>query len=116
MMVLSPMVLALLLTLAFVTVGVLVVANLGTTHGPAVDEVMAERVRLATDLAYDHLDVSPALADALIVATRNLDLGDARELREAQARMLDLAREHRRVEPDLAAIVIDTLRRGAGAP
>ena len=110
MMVLSPLVLALLLTLAFVTVGVLVVANLDRGRGPAYDEELAERVSRATDLAYDHLDISPALADALIVATRDLDLRDARQLDEAAARMLDLAREHRRDEPDLSVIVIDTLR------
>jgi hypothetical protein len=110
MMVLSPLVLVLLLVLAFVIVGVLVVANLDTRRGPAYDEELAVRVRRATDLAYDHLDLSPTLADALIVATRDLDLRDARQLNEAAARMLDLAREHRRDEPDLSVIVIDTLR------
>ncbi|GGD12273.1 hypothetical protein [Nocardioides daphniae] len=83
---------------------------------PAVSPVRLERVRrqvkAAKDLAYAHDEISPHLAGAIIARTRGLHEDDpVRTLEEAVEDVLALAREHRGEEPDLAVIVIDTLRR-----
>ena len=70
-------------------------------------------MREAVDLAYQHLEISPALADALIDASRDVDYGSPAHVQATTERLLTLAREHRVAEPDLAVIIIDTLRRDA---
>ncbi|WP_185994351.1 hypothetical protein [Nocardioides campestrisoli] len=69
------------------------------------------KVRQVTDLAYHHDEISPALAGAVIHRTRGLGPDTpAPALESALDDVLDLARGHRAEEPDLAAIVIDTVR------
>ena len=73
---------------------------------------VAARVREVTDLAYLHDEISPALAGAVIGRTRGLgEHSGIPELQTALDDVLQLAREHRASEPDLAVIVIDTVRR-----
>lgn len=69
------------------------------------------RVQRAADLAWDHDEISEALAGAIIERTRGLrpDL-PVEVLEQAVEDVLHLAREHREQEPALATIVIDTLR------
>lgn len=70
------------------------------------------RVKAAADLAYAHDEISPHLAGAIIDRTRGLsEDDDVTTLEDAVEDVLALAREHRTDEPDLAVIVIDTLRR-----
>ena len=69
------------------------------------------RVQRVTDLAYLHDELSPALAGAIIDRTRGLRADSpAVDLERALDDVLDLARTHRAQEPDLATIVIDTVR------
>jgi len=106
---------ALLLTTLVVAAVVMSGDQRADRRSRALEAVLAEQVRRAVDVAYDHLELSSALADALLDATGELDLADPHQLRIGHARMLEVAREHRRTEPDLAVIVIDTLRRDPGA-
>lgn len=70
------------------------------------------RVKVATDLAYAHDDLSPQLAGAIIERTRGLgEDHPVQELEAAVEDVLALARRHRAEEPELAVIVIDELRR-----
>ncbi|QCX28899.1 hypothetical protein [Nocardioides jishulii] len=70
------------------------------------------RVKAATDLAYAHDEISPHLAGSIIARTRGLNEDDdVSTLEDAVEDVLALARQHRAEEPDLAVIVIDTLRR-----
>lgn len=71
-----------------------------------------QRVRIATDLAYSHDEISPALAGAIIARTRGLrEDSSVHSLEDAVDDVLTLARQHRETEPDLAVIVIDSVRR-----
>ncbi|WP_110240504.1 hypothetical protein [Nocardioides gilvus] len=75
-------------------------------------EAARERVRIATDLAYSHDEISPALAGAIIARTRGLrEDSSVHSLEDAIDDVLTLARQHRETEPDLAVIVIDSVRR-----
>lgn len=106
-------VLAIVVVVVLVAAGVLVLDSRGDKQVRALEEGQARRVREAVDLAYQHLEISPALADALIDASRDVDHGSPTAVRATTERLLALAREHRVAEPDLAAIIIDTLRRDA---
>lgn len=101
-------VLAILLVIAAVAVGVLILSTRGDKRVTAIE---AGRVREAVDLAYQHLELSPALADALIDASRGVDYASTLQVQETSERLLSVARDHRVAEPDLAVIIIDTLRR-----
>src|SRR5690606_39279352 len=71
-----------------------------------------ERIRIATDLAWAHDEISPALAGAIIARTRGLrEDSPVQTLEDAIDDVLTLARQHRATEPDLAVIVIDSVRR-----
>ena len=91
-----------------VAVGVLILSTRGDKRVTAIE---AGRVREAVDLAYQHLEISPALADALIDSSRDVDYSSPVHVQATTERLLDIARDHRGAEPDLAVIIIDTLRR-----
>lgn len=103
-------VLAILLVIAAVAVGVLL---LEARSGKQTTAIEAARVRDAVDLAYQHLEISPALADALIDSGRDVDYASPAHVQATSERLLAIARDHRVAEPDLAVIIIDTLRRTA---
>ena len=78
-------------------------------------EVARWRVRAVTDVAYAHDEISAGLAGGIIELTRGLNDDDSvHTLEKAIEDVLALARSHRGDEPDLAVIVIDTLRREEG--
>lgn len=101
----------LLLVLVAVLVTVAVMLLSGQRRETGRHAAALSRVRQVTDLAYLHDEISTGLAGAVIARTRGLgpDSG-TRELEEALDDVLLLAREHRNAEPDLATIVIDTVR------
>ncbi|WP_107704470.1 hypothetical protein [Nocardioides allogilvus] len=107
------LVLAIVVVAVTVVAGVLVLDSRGDKQARALESGRAARVREAVDLAYQHLEISPALADALIDASRDVDYGSPAHVQSTTERLLGIAREHRGAEPDLAVIIIDTLRRTA---
>lgn len=105
---------ALLGALVVMVVGaavVLLADRRGDRDAQALQAGRADRVREAIDLAYQHLELSPALADAIIDNSQEVDYGSPATVQATTERLLTLAREHRAEEPDLAVIIIDTLRR-----
>ena len=101
----------LVLVVAVLVALVFVVANGQATSSRRL-ELARRRVRAATELAYDHDEISPHLAGAIIERTRGLgDDSSVHTLEKAVEDVLALARAHRTEEPDLAVIVIDVLRR-----
>lgn len=86
----------------------------GDARVRAAEAARAGRVREALDLAYQHLELSPALADAVIESGRVVDYASPAHVQRTTERLLAVAREHRGAEPDLALILIDTLRREPG--
>jgi hypothetical protein len=115
---LLPLLLVAMCVLAVVYVRLQAKAQTGARESARHAEVearraeVAARVREVTDLAYLHDEISPALAGAVIGRTRGLgEHSGIPELQTALDDVLDLAREHRASEPDLAVIVIDTVRR-----
>lgn len=101
--------LPLLVVAALVAVAVVLLA--GQRRESRRHAIALARVRQVTDLAYLHDEISTGLAGAVIGRTRGLGPDSAvLELESALDDVLDLAREHRAQEPDLATIVIDTVR------
>lgn len=110
-----PSVLFVLLIAVIVAV-VYVVASGQSTQARRLD-LARRRVKVATDLAYSHDEISPKLAGAIIDRTRGLrEDHSVHTLEKAIDDVLDLARQHRAEEPDLAVIVIDELRRQVEPP
>lgn len=73
--------------------------------------LIRSRIKQVTDLAYLHDEISTGLAGAVIERTKGLGTDTSvHELEAALDDVLAIARAHRTEEPDLATIVIDTVR------
>lgn len=95
-------------------VGVAVLVSLdrrGDRKMEAITDGRVARVREAVDTAYQHLEISPKLADEVIEASRDVDYGSPSTVQATTERLLAIARAERGQEPDLAIILIDILRR-----
>jgi len=103
--------LAAVVVMVVAAVVVLVADRRGDRAMSAIEQGRADRVREAVDVAYQNLELSPGLADAVIEASRDVDYGSPGTIQATTERLLGLARAHRHEEPDLAIILIDTLRR-----
>ena len=107
--------LLLLLVVVLVVLGVVYLTAAANSRGTERVRIAQRRVKEVIDLAYAHDEISEALAGALIDRTRGVTADTSVHTLEAILDdVLALARDHRETEPDLAVIVIDTVRRDDG--
>ena len=107
--------LLILLVVVLVVLGVVYLTASANSRGTERVRIAQRRVKEVTDLAYAHDEISEALAGAVIDRTRGVTADTSVHTLEAVLEdVLELARQHRATEPDLAVILIDTARRDDG--